>query len=73
MNQEIQMTTQEAIRKILRYGFKECTERASSQDGTEYLCAFERLGDEKQIYYCCSTIDDLRVLLSLAEAVDCSE
>jgi hypothetical protein len=68
MNQEMQMTTQEAIRKLLQYGFTECTERASRQDGTDYLCAFERLGDEKHISYCCSTIEDLRVLVSLAEA-----
>ncbi len=62
------MTAQEAIHKLLQYGFQECTERASRQDGTEYLCAFERLGDEKHVSYCCVTIDDLRVLLALAEA-----
>lgn len=64
----MQMTAQEAIHKLLQYGFQECTERASRQDGTEYLCAFERLGDEKHVSYCCVTIDDLRVLLALAEA-----
>jgi hypothetical protein len=34
----------------------------------EYLCAFERLGDEKPVYYCCVTVDDLFSLLSLVES-----
>lgn len=67
MNQEIEMIVQEAIYKLLQYGFKECTERASRQENVQYLCAFERLDDEKHISYCCSTVDDLRVLVSLAE------
>jgi hypothetical protein len=34
----------------------------------EYLYAFERLGDEQSVYYCCETVDDLLALLSLVEA-----
>lgn len=68
MNQAMQMTAQKAIHKLLQYGFQECTERASRQDSTKYLYAFERLGDEKHVSYCCVTIDDLLVLVSLAEA-----
>jgi hypothetical protein len=68
MNKEMQVIIQEAIHKLLQHGFKECTEAASRQDSTDYLCAFERLGDEKSVYYCCATVDDLFALLSLVEA-----
>jgi hypothetical protein len=59
---------QEAIRKLQQYGFHECTEAASKQDSTEYLCAFERAGEEQGTYYCCVTEDDLFALVSLVEA-----
>jgi len=58
---------QEAIYKLRQYGFQECTEAASKQDSTEYLCAFERLGEEQGIRYCCETEDDLSALVSLVE------
>ncbi len=59
---------EDAIRKLLLYGFQECTRAASSQYDMEYLYAFKRLGDEKSVYYCCVTVDDLFALLSLVEA-----
>lgn len=59
---------QEAIHKLQQYGFQECTEAASKQDSTEYLCAFERPGEERGVRYCCATEDDLFALISLAEA-----
>jgi hypothetical protein len=42
MNKVMPGNVQEAIHKLLRYGFQECTEAASRQNGTEYLCAFKR-------------------------------
>jgi hypothetical protein len=68
MNKKMQMTTQEAIHTLQQRGFQECTEAASRQNGMEYLCAFERLGDEKPVYYCCVTVDDLFFLLSQVES-----
>jgi hypothetical protein len=68
MNKEMQRTTQEAIHTLQLLGFQECTKAASRQNGMEYLCAFERLGDEKPVYYCCVTADDLFSLLSLVES-----
>ncbi len=67
MNRELPTTVQEALRKLLHYGFQECTEGASTQDDMEYLCAFERPGEEKSVYYC-ETEDDLFALLALVEA-----
>jgi len=68
MNQVRQRMIQEAIHKLLQYGLRECTEAASRQDSTEYLCAFERPGDGMGVRYCCATEDDLFALLSLVEA-----
>jgi hypothetical protein len=68
MNKVMQVTIQEAIHALLQYGFQECTEAASRQNGTQYLCAFKRLGDEKGVCYCCATEDDLLFLLSVVEA-----
>jgi hypothetical protein len=68
MNEVMQVTIQEAMYKLLQYGFQECTIAANRQNSTEYLCAFERLGDERHVYYCCVTVDDLFSLLSLVEA-----
>jgi hypothetical protein len=67
MNQEVQLPIQEALQKLLQYGFQECTEIASRDYGTRYLYAFKRLNDEKSVYYCCDTTDDLFALLLLAE------
>jgi hypothetical protein len=64
MNKEMQ----EAIRALQQCGFQECTEAASRQNCTEYLCAFERVGDEQPVHYCCVTVDDLFALLSLVDA-----
>lgn len=59
---------QEAIHTLQQYGFQECTEAASKQDGIEYLYAFERLGEQQGIRYCCVTEGDLFALVSLVEA-----
>jgi predicted transcriptional regulator len=68
MNREMSTTVQEALQKLLHYGFQECTEEASKQDGMEYLYAFERPGEEKSVCYCCETEEDLFALLALVEA-----
>jgi hypothetical protein len=67
MNQEVQLPIQEALQKLLQCGFQECTEAASRDAGTKYLCAFKRLDDEQSVYYCCETVDDLFALLFLVE------
>ena len=67
MNKEMQRTTQEAIYTLQQCGFQECTKAAIRRNGMEYLCAFERQGDEKPVYYCCFTMDDLFFLLSQVE------
>ena len=59
---------EDAVKRLLLHGFQECTGAASSQYDMEYLYAFKRLGDEKSVYYCCVTVDDLFALLSLVEA-----
>jgi hypothetical protein len=64
MNKEMQG----AIRVLQQRGFQECTEAASRQNRTEYLCAFERVGEKLPVHYCCVTVDDLFALLSLVEA-----
>jgi hypothetical protein len=61
-------TIQEAIDTLQQYGFQECTEAASKQDRTQYLCAFERPGEERGVRYCCATHDDLFALIALVEA-----
>jgi len=68
MNEKMQRTIQEAIHTLQQCGFQECTKAASRRNGMEYLCAFERLDDEKPVYYCCITMDDLFFLLSQVEA-----
>lgn len=67
MNKEMQRMTQEAIHTLQQFGFQECTKAAIRQNGMEYLCAFERLGDEEPVFYCCATVDDLFFLLSQVE------
>jgi predicted transcriptional regulator len=69
MNREMPTTVQEALQKLLHYGFQECTEEASKQDDMEYLYAFERPGEEKSVCYCCETEEDLFALLALVEDV----
>ena len=68
MNKVMLGNVEQAIHKLLHYGFQECTEVASRQTGTQYLCAFERPGDEQGIYYSCETEEDLFALLALVEA-----
>jgi hypothetical protein len=68
MNKDRQVSIQQAMHKLEQYGFQECTQAASRQDGIQYLCAFERLFDEEPVCYCCVTVDDLLALLSLVEA-----
>jgi hypothetical protein len=68
MNQMMQMTIQEIISKLRQHEFRECTPAVNQQNGTEYLWAFERPGDEQHIYYGCTTVDDLFALWSLVEA-----
>ena len=68
MNKEAPPRIREAIHKLLHYGFQECTEEASRQENTEYLCAFEPVGEGKGVRYCCETEDDLFTLLTLVEA-----
>jgi len=68
MDKVMPMTIRGAIHTLLQYGFQECTESASRQNDTPYLCAFERPGDEKGVCYCCETEDDLFALVSLVEA-----
>ncbi len=68
MNKVIPGNVQEAIHKLLRYGFQECTEAASKQNGAEYLCAFARPGDAQGVCYGCVTEEDLFALLALVEA-----
>lgn len=58
---------QEAIHKLLHYGLQECTGAANKQNGTEYLCAFKRSGDEQEMCYSCVTEEDLFALLALVE------
>lgn len=70
MNQEMQRMTQEAIHTLKQFGFQECTKAAIRQNGREYLCAFERQGDEEHIFYCCVTVDDLFFLLSQVKTSD---
>jgi hypothetical protein len=67
MNKVMPGNVQEAIHKLLHYGFQECTDVASRQNGTEYLYAFERPGDEQGVYYSCVTEEDLFALLALVE------
>jgi hypothetical protein len=68
MNKVMPGNVQEAIHKLLHYGFQDCTEAASRQNGTEYLCAFKRPGDEQGMCYSCVTEEDLFALLALVEA-----
>jgi hypothetical protein len=68
MNREMQVSIQEAMHTLQRYGFQECTEAANRQNGARYVCVFERLDDEEHVCYCCVTADDLFALLSLVEA-----
>jgi hypothetical protein len=68
MNKVMPGNVQEAIHKLLHYGFQECTEAASRQNGAEYLCAFKRSGDEQEVCYSCVTEEDLFALLALVEA-----
>jgi hypothetical protein len=68
MNREMPTTVQEALQKLLHYGFQECTEEASKRDNVEYLCAFERPDEEKSACYCCETEEDLFALLAFVEA-----
>ncbi len=60
-------TIQEAINTLQQYGFQECTEAASKQDGTQYLCAFEHPDEERGVRYCCTTEDDLFALIALVK------
>src|SRR5437763_9524041 len=68
MNQATQMTIQQTIHQLRQHGFHECTQVANRRNGTEYLYAFERLGDEQHTSYCCANVDDLFALWSLVEA-----
>ncbi len=68
MNKVMPGNVQEAIQKLLHYGFQECTEAASRQDGTAYLCAFARPDDEQGVCYSCVTEEDLFALLAFVEA-----
>lgn len=68
MNLGMQSSIQEAIDKLKQHGFQDCTEAANHESNMEYLCVFERPSDEKPVYYCCTTGDDLFALLSLVEA-----
>ena len=67
MSTTMQMTMQQAIRNLQLYGYRECTKVANRQNGVEYLCAFERAGDEHHVFYCCMNLDDLFSLWSLVE------
>jgi hypothetical protein len=69
MKREMQVSIQEAMHTLQHYGFQECTEAANRQNGTQYVCAFERLGDEEHVWYCCATVDDLFALLSLVQTL----
>lgn len=62
------ITVQNAIQKLIQYGFKECTQEVRSDFGKECLYVFVRMGDEDRVCYGCETIDDLFALLSLVEA-----
>ena len=63
----MQMTVQDAIQKLLQYGFKECTPEMRSQCDRECLYAFEHLGDENGVCYGCEKEDDVFSLLSMVE------
>lgn len=67
MRTDEQLSVEAAIHTLLQHGFQACTEAANAHYGTEYLYAFERLGDEKRVYYCCETVEDLFALVSLVE------
>jgi hypothetical protein len=67
MNHMMQMTIQDMIQKLSRYGFQERTEAASRQNGIRYLCAFKRMGSDDDVFYCCVTVDDISALLTLVE------
>jgi hypothetical protein len=68
MDTVMQVTVQNAIQKLIQYGFKECTQEVNNQCGEKCLYVFERTDDEDGLYYGCETVDDLFVLLSLVEA-----
>ena len=68
MNTAMQVSSQDVIQKLARYGLKECTQELRSECDREFLYVFECIGDESGTYYGCETMDDLFTLLSLIEA-----
>jgi hypothetical protein len=68
MNDARRVTIQDALQKLMQYGFKECVKEVRDQCDRACLYAFERLGDESGVYYGCETEDDVFALLSLVEA-----
>jgi hypothetical protein len=67
MNTATQITSQDVIQKLARYGLKECTQELRCECDRDFLYAFERLDDESGTCYGCETVDDLFTLLSLME------